>query len=150
MALPFPASLTPWRLSPFNAASAAGGSLIRRQSFSCQRIHCWPGSHDPPPGLPHPPTLPLVYTSPEYLYRVRPLPTFIPHWQRSPTMLEVPPMLSQENFLLYATISGELGERDFNPRVADALAKALKLITSAPRRPNAFQLARKRILRYAN
>ena len=59
-------------------------------------------------------------------------------------------MWSQENFLLYATISGESGERDFNPRVADALAKALKFITSAPRRPNACQLARKRILRYAN
>lgn len=47
-------------------------------------------------------------------------------------------------------MSGESDERDFNPRVARALDKALKLITSVPRRHNAFQLARQRILRYAN
>jgi hypothetical protein len=65
-------------------------------------------------------------------------------------MLEVIPMLSQENFLLHAIIPGESSDRDYNPDIAGPLGQALKLITAVPRRRNAFQLARKRILRYAN
>ena len=65
-------------------------------------------------------------------------------------MQRVTPVLSQENFLLHATIPGESSEKDYSLRVAEALETALRLTRSTPRRRNVFQLARKRILRYAN